>query len=84
MGLYGSLRTCAYFNLKLIITRRLFFVTKKKEDAFDWTKAILNLELSEMMKKGVSYYIICNNLNPKTKKELNKICEDYKKLPIGE
>ena len=59
-------------------------MTKKKEDAFDWTKAILDLELSEMMKKGLSYYIICNNLNPKTKRELSKICEDYKKLPIGE
>ena len=58
-------------------------MTKKKEETFDWTKAINELEIPEMMKKGLSYYIICNNLNPKTKKDLNKICDDYKKLPIG-
>ena len=58
-------------------------MTKKKEDAFDWTKAIIDLELTDAMKAGLSYYIINNNLNPKTKKELDKICEDFKKLPIG-
>lgn len=59
-------------------------VRKKNENTnFDWTKAIKELDLSEMMKTGLSFHIINNNLNPKNKNELNKICEDYKKLPIG-
>lgn len=59
-------------------------MTKKKEDknTFDWTKTIQELNLSETMKAGLSYYIINNNLNPKSKNELNKIVEDYKKLPL--
>lgn len=59
-------------------------MTKKKEDTnFDWTIAIKELDLSEVMKAGLSYYILNNGLNPKNMKELNKIVNDYKKLPIG-
>ena len=57
---------------------------KKTEDTtFDWINAIQELNLSKMMKTGLEYYITSNNLNPKNAAELNKILEDYKKLPIG-
>lgn len=59
-------------------------MTKKKEDStFDWMNAINELDLLEIMKAGLTDYILNNKLNPKDTKELNKIINDYKKLPIG-
>jgi len=80
MGCNGCLGIGTYFNLKEVI-----FLTKKKEDknTFDWTKTIQKLNLTETMKAGLIYHIINNNLNPKSKNELNKIVEDYEKLPLG-
>lgn len=57
---------------------------KKTNTNFDWINAIQYLDLSQMMKAGLTYYVKVNNLNPKNDKELIKIMNDYKKLPIGE
>ena len=60
-------------------------MNKKKEDTnYDWL-TVLNKDntLIDMFKTGVIEYINSNNLAPKNKTELNKIIEDYKKLPVG-
>lgn len=56
---------------------------KEKDTTFDWTLAIKELNISEMMKAGLSYYILNNRLNPKDMNELKKIAKDYEKIPIG-
>ena len=59
-------------------------MVKKKENVYDWL-TVLNEDntLIDIFKKGVIEYINRNNLSPKNKTELNKIIEDYKKLPVG-
>ena len=54
-----------------------------KKDDFDYVKELNECEIPNMFKAGVSYHIKANNLNPKNKKELDKIIEDYGKIGIG-
>ena len=64
----------------------MIIVAKKKEETtkdYNWQDAIKNLDLSDMMKKGMEYYITVKKLNPKNEKDLVKIMDDYKKLPVG-
>ena len=64
----------------------MIIVAKKKEETtkdYNWQEAIKNLDLSDMMKKGLEYYITVKKLNPKNEKDLVKIMDDYKKLPVG-
>ena len=64
----------------------MIIVAKKKEETtkdYNWQDAIKNLDLSDMMKKGLEYYITVKKLNPKNEKDLVKIMDDYKKLPVG-
>ncbi len=64
----------------------MIIVAKKKEETtkdYNWQEAIADLDLSDMMKKGLEYYITVKKLNPKNEKDLVKIMDDYKKLPVG-
>lgn len=59
---------------------------KKTEETpeYLWKDELAKLEISNMLKKGVAYYIETNNKIPKDSKELDKVIDDYKKLTIGE
>ena len=64
----------------------VIIVAKKKEETtkdYNLQEEIKNLDLSDMMKKGLEYYINVKELNPKNEKDLVKIMDDYKKLPVG-
>lgn len=56
---------------------------KKETNTFDWQTALKEAEILDTLKTGVEYYIERNKLSPKDDKELNKIIDDYKKLPVG-
>lgn len=50
---------------------------------FNLTKELEEYICSDMFKSGLKYYIQVNNLEPKSKKEFEKIVNDYKKLEMG-
>ena len=51
---------------------------------FDLEKELTELECPEMFKAGLKYYIQTNNLEPKSKKEFEKIVKEYGELKLGE
>lgn len=51
---------------------------------FDLNKELEEYTCPEMFKAGLKYYIQSNNLEPKNKKEFDKIVKDYGKLKLGE
>ena len=51
---------------------------------FDLTKELEEYICPEMFKAGLKYYIQVNNLEPKSKKEFEKIVKEYEKLELGE
>ena len=57
----------------------------KKEDAvndFDLTKALTKLELSDMFKAGLNYYIESNELQVTSQKSFDKIVKEYSELQL--
>ena len=55
---------------------------KKEENIFDWPVYLDELEISDMLKAGLKYYIESNKLAPKDEKEFNKILDDFKKVKM--
>lgn len=51
---------------------------------FDLTEELEAFECPAMFKAGLKYYIQVNNLEPKNKKEFEKIVKDYGELKLGE
>lgn len=63
-------------------------MTKSKKDetskpAFDWEKALYELEISRMLKRGVEEYIKSNDLTVDDEKDLEKVLKDFKELNLG-
>lgn len=50
--------------------------------AFDYVKALEDYKCPFTFKKGLEYYFKSNNLEPKSKKEFDKIIEDYSKITM--
>ena len=50
--------------------------------SFDYNKEIEILEYPQTFKAGLIYYMNINKLEPKNKKEFNKILDDYKELKL--
>lgn len=50
--------------------------------AFDYNKALEDYKCPYMFKKGLEYHFTVNKLEPKSKKEFDKIIEDYKKIKM--
>ena len=51
---------------------------------FDLEQEIKDLECSDMLKAGLEFYIETNNIKIKSKKDFDKLVNDFKKLNIGE
>ena len=51
---------------------------------FNLNEELEKLQLPAMFIAGLKYYIQANNLEPKSKKEFEKIVKDYGKLKLGE
>lgn len=51
---------------------------------FDYEKELNDYKCPQMFKAGLTYYFKSNNLKPKSKKEFDKIVNDYKNLKMGE
>jgi len=51
---------------------------------FNLTKELDDFECPAMFKAGLKYYIQTNNLEPKSKKEFEKIVKEYGELKLGE
>lgn len=51
---------------------------------FDVDKELEKLECPNMFKAGLKYYIQSNKLQPKNKKELDKIVTDFSKVKMGD
>lgn len=58
--------------------------TSKNEEEFVLEEALEEYVCPAMFKAGLKYYIHSNNLEPKSKKEFEKIVKDYGKLELGE
>lgn len=61
----------------------LIKMSKNKNNDFDYEDELKNINLIEYFKDGVISYIKRNNLQPKNRKELDKIIEDYGKRGSG-
>ncbi len=57
---------------------------KETEDEFVLSEALEEYTCPAMFKAGLKYYINSNNLEPKSKKEFEKIVKEYGKLKLGE
>lgn len=51
---------------------------------FDYEKELNDYKCPQMFKAGLKYYFKSNDLKPKSKKEFDKIVNDYKNLKMGE
>ncbi len=61
----------------------LIKMTKKKEIKFDYEKELTSYELPVYFIAGIRSYIQRRNLQPKSKKDLDKIVEDFSKISAG-
>ena len=57
---------------------------KEKEPTFNWRDSLHEMEIPQMLKAGIKYYIEINDLTPKNNKDLEKIIDDYSKIKLGE
>ena len=58
--------------------------TKTPTKTFDVKEAIEALEISNMFKAGLGYYIESRKLEPKSQTEFDKILKDYTGMKLGE
>lgn len=63
-------------------------MAKKKTEAtpkkdFLWKEELFQMEISDMIKNGVAFYVESNDLTVKNEKDLEKVINDYKKLNVG-
>ena len=56
---------------------------EKPTPDFLWKEELFQMEISDMIKNGVAFYVESNDLTVKNEKDLEKVIEDYKKLNVG-
>ena len=56
---------------------------EKPTPDFLWKEELFQMEISDMIKNGVAFYVESNDLTVKNEKDLEKVINDYKKLNVG-
>lgn len=56
---------------------------EKPTPDFLWKEELFQMEISDMLKNGVAFYVESNDLTVKNEKDLEKVINDYKKLNVG-
>lgn len=56
---------------------------EKPTPEFLWKEELFQMEISDMIKNGVAFYVESNDLTVKNEKDLEKVINDYKKLNVG-
>lgn len=56
---------------------------EKPTPNFSWKEELFQMEISDMLKNGVAFYVESNDLTVKNEKDLEKVINDYKKLNVG-
>ena len=56
---------------------------EKPTPDFLWKEELFQMEISDMIKNGVAFYVESNDLTIKNEKDLEKVINDYKKLNVG-
>lgn len=56
---------------------------EKPTPEFLWKEELFQMEISDMLKNGVAFYVESNDLTVKNEKDLEKVINDFKKLNVG-
>ena len=56
---------------------------EKPTPDFLWKEELFQMEISDMIKNGVAFYVESNDLTVKNEKDLEKVIKDYEKLNVG-
>lgn len=56
---------------------------EKTAPNFSWKEELFQMEISDMIKNGVAFYVESNDLTIKNEKDLEKVIKDYEKLNVG-
>lgn len=61
--------------------------SKKKEETpvpdFDWKTVLSEMEISDMLKRGLEFYVESKDLTVENEKDLEKVLKDFKELNVG-
>ena len=61
--------------------------SKKKEETpepdFNWKTVLSEMEISDMLKRGLEFYVESRDLTVKNEKDLEKVLKDFKELNVG-